>query len=229
VYQCINEIFAAQSGRVGKSTIFFVGRSRIIIVGVASCGHRVENMKYNPEIHHRQSIRLREFDYSQSGAYFVTICTKNKECLFGEIKDGEMGLNEFGGIVHMEWLQTAVIRENVELDVFVVMPNHFHGIILLSNTDCRGEVTSPNKMGSCNHVQGGGTPPLRKYTLGQIIAYFKYQSTKQINQIRNNPGVPVWQRNYYERIIRNQTELDKIREYVLENPMNWLNDENYKM
>ncbi len=161
-------------------------------------------MPYNPEIHHRRSIRLRDYDYSKEGAYFITVCIKNRECVLGKIENGKMTLDEYGMIVEKEWLRTETMCFNILMANYIVMPNHFHGIIII-NADCRG----------------GVTPPLRKYTLGQIVAYFKYQTVKQINQIRKTPGIPVWQRNYYEHIIRNKKELDNIRRYIEANPVLW--------
>jgi putative transposase len=193
-------------------------------------------MTYNSEIHHRQSIRLKGYDYSQPGAYFVTICAWNKECLFGEIVDGEIILNKYGEIVMKCWEAIPSHFVNVECDEFVVMPNHIHGVIFINN--CRGEVSSPfsevvapNSKTKTAPIhgretsEGGETPPLRKITLGQIAAYFKYQSAKQINQIRNTSGTPVWQRNYYEHIIRDDRELQAIREYIRYNPLKWNEDE----
>ena len=92
---------------------------------------------YKPEIHHRRSIRLRSHDYSSPGYYFITLCCKNRECLFGEIVDHKMILNDFGRIVHDEWMRSATIRKEIELDEFIVMPNHFHAIVLIH--DCRGD------------------------------------------------------------------------------------------
>lgn len=114
---------------------------------------------------------------------------------------------------------------------FIIMPNHMHGIISIAD-DCRGEVSSPLLKTETKTIkEGGETPPLhkniRKYTLGQIVAYFKYQTTKDINELRGTSGIPLWQRNYYERIIRNEIELNKIREYIANNPLNWESDENY--
>src|SRR5574340_1231665 len=91
-------------------------------------------MTYDPDIHKRRSIRLRDWDYSQTGAYFVTICTKDKKCFFGDITDGEMRLNEYGRIVEREWAQTHDLRQNVHIDEFVVMPNHFHGILVMEDS-----------------------------------------------------------------------------------------------
>ena len=112
--------------------------------------------------------------------------------------------------------------ENVQLDEIVIMPNHIHGIIVITekNNDftCRGEVTSPG-----GGKTGGETPPLQKPvpTLGKIVAYYKYQTSKLINQSRQTPGLPVWQRNYYEHVIRNENSLNKIRQYIMDNPLNW--------
>ena len=92
-------------------------------------------MKYNPEKHHRRSVRLREYDYSQPGAYFVTICTWDRECIFGNIINGEMELNEYGRIIEEEWLQTGYVRLNVEIDQYVVMPNHIHGILIITENN----------------------------------------------------------------------------------------------
>lgn len=158
-------------------------------------------MTYNPEIHHRRSIRLKEYDYSKAGAYFVTVCAWNRECLFGEIKNGEILLNELGDMVMKCWDSIPTHFPHVERDEFIVMPNHIHGIIIMNN--CRGGVPPPvplpipsvlpvpNKPIDIKAEEGGETPPLRRHTLGQVMAYFKYQSTKQINAIRNTPGVPL--------------------------------------
>lgn len=94
-------------------------------------------MTYNPDFHHRKSIRLKEYDYSQAGAYFVTVCAWKKECLFGEIRDGEMVLNDCGEIVRQEWMNTEIVRPKITLDEYVVMPNHFHGILIFLSR--RGE------------------------------------------------------------------------------------------
>ena len=98
--------------------------------------------KYNPNIHHRKSIRFKNYDYAQEGLYFVTICVKNHNCLFGKIISGKMQLNKFGEIIHDEWLKTSYLRSNICLHNFVVMPNHFHGILEivdnLMDVGCRG-------------------------------------------------------------------------------------------
>ncbi len=166
--------------------------------------------------HHRQSVRLKQYDYGQVGAYFVTICTHERECVFGEIIDTQMRLNEIGRIVEDEWRKTAKIRGNVELDVFVIMPNHLHGILIID--DGRGmarhaPTTMQRKFGQ--PIAG---------SLPTIIGAFKSAVTKRINKFRNTPGAPVWQRNYYEHIIRNEKDYLRIYEYILNNPAKWQED-----
>jgi putative transposase len=149
--------------------------------------------------------------------------------VFGDIVDGEMRLNAYGQVVTRWWDSICVHFPNVETDEFVIMPNHIHGLININSNICRGEVSSPFSSSiqkGESTGKGGVTPPLQKTNLGRIIAYFKYQSAKQINHIRNTPGFPVWQRNYYEHIIRNEDELCRIREYVINNPSKWPEDEN---
>lgn len=167
-------------------------------------------MPFYPQRHHRRSIRLRDYDYSQVGAYFVTVCTKNQKCFFGEIENGEMTLNEYGMIIEKEWLRTEKMRSNIQMDKYIVMPNHFHGIIIIN---CRGTLQrTPTK-------EQFGRPISN--SIPTIIRLFKSTTTKQINQIRKTPGIPVWQRNYYDHIIRNEKELHNIRRYIEENPILW--------
>lgn len=183
----------------------------------------VHMLKYNPKIHHRRSIRLKEYDYRRAGAYFITICSWNNECLFGSISDGKIQLNEYGQIVNVEWLQTGVVRPNVKLDTFIVMPNHIHGIIIL-NEDAR---TIQPVVGSPRRVAPTGRPngPVSG-SIGAIVGQYKSIVTKRINKMRNTTGFNIWQRNYYEHIIRNENELNRIREYIINNPTRWAEDEN---
>lgn len=203
-------------------------------------------MKYNPDIYHRKSIRLKGYDYSREGAYFITICTKGTECLFGEISEGIMRINLLGEMIRKWWVELTHRFNNIGLDEFIIMPNHIHGIIFIAD-NCRDGVSSlllknktqgqgdppPTEINSKQHggetKEGGETPPLlhkniRKYTLGQIVAYFKYQTTKDINESRGTSGIPLWQHNYYEHIIRNEEELSKTREYIQNNPLKWYLD-----
>ena len=183
-------------------------------------------MAFNPEIHHRRSIRLRDYDYSSSRAYFVTICTFERECLFGEVVDGVMRLNEAGQFVEMVWRSLPQRYQGIDVDAFVAMPNHIHGIIMIDEPV--GAIhESP---GSDKGVGAIHELPLRNrrnMTLPKVIGYLKMNSAKRINQSRNNPGTPVWQRNYYERVIRDERELDGIRRYIAENPARWDEDENH--
>src|SRR5437868_13402885 len=122
-------------------------------------------MAYNPLIHHRRSIRLKGYDYSQAGAYFITLCTYNREHLFGEIVDGNIILSEYGQIAFNEWARTSQIRPNVLLDVFVIMPNHLHGIILIRKGECNSPLRSPTN------------------TIGAMVRGYKSAVTKQINLV----------------------------------------------
>ena len=183
-------------------------------------------MKYNPEIHHRRSIRLKGYDYSQNGAYFITLCAQDRKPIFGKIVDGEMQLNQFGVIARDEWLKTAEMRKNIEMDEFSIMPNHMHGIIVIdarTGTVHRAPTNAPT-------VEKFGKPTSN--TIPTIIRGFKSAVTKQINTIQINAGVynlpeRIWQKNYYEHVIRNEASLNKIREYIMSNPLNWKEDDYY--
>ena len=175
-------------------------------------------MKPNPGRHRRRSIRLKDYDYSQAGAYFITICTQNGRYLFGDVVNSEIRLNELGQVVEIEWLKTAEIRENVELDEFVVMPNHFHGILVIIG-DGRGTACRAPTFEQFGKSLSGSLPT--------IVRSFKSAAAKHINEMRSTPGVPIWQRNYYEHVIRSEDDLNHIREYIVNNPVNWdLDEEN---
>jgi len=181
-------------------------------------------MKYNHDIHHRRSIRLKGYDYSQAGLYFITICTHNRENLFGEIVGAngicpEMVLNVYGEIVKNEWIKTTKIRSEIELYEFVVMPNHFHGIVEIRRGDRSAKGDQPVAL----TIKSG---PQQK-SIGSLIAGYKSVVTKQINILRNIPGVSVWQRNYYEHVIRDEKSYLKIAEYIINNPLHWLEDDYY--
>jgi len=175
--------------------------------------------------HHRRSIRLRGHDYSQSGFYFITVCTAQRECLFGNIVDGEMVLNEYGQMVRDEWAKTASIRREITLDEYVIMPNHFHGILVIA--DGRGD--RPVARTKTNSVAGTKpqSGPMPR-SIGAFVAGFKSAVTQRINTKRQTPRQPVWQRNYYEHIIRNDAELNNIREYIRNNPAQWELDDLYR-
>ncbi|MBI5484397.1 MAG: transposase [Deltaproteobacteria bacterium] len=195
---------------------------------------------YNPDIHHRRSIRLREYDYRNAGAYFVTICVFQRECLFGEVVDGEMRLNGLGLAAEACWQAITNHFPNVQLDEFVIMPNHFHGIMdIIGPVGAKqGSSASPGfgdngiiDGDSCKGEAGEAfASPLRDGTvsgsLGAILQNFKSVSTRKINKMRDNPGCPVWQRNYYEHVVRDETDLANIRKYIANNPLKWDLDEN---
>ncbi len=186
---------------------------------------------FNPEKHNRRSIRLKGYDYSQKGLYFITLCTKNKKHLFGEIINGANHLNQFGEIVREEWLKTTKIRSNISLGEFIIMPNHLHGIIKI-------DYQTPQQ---CNSIGEFRSP---SNTIGAIIRGFKGATTKRINQIRRDefeersstgellfapngrlfPNGSIWQRNYYENIIRNEQALINISRYIINNPKKWDKD-----
>ena len=172
-------------------------------------------MRYKQEKGERRSIRLTNYDYAQAGAYFVTICTFQRHCLMGEILMGAMDLSKIGQIVNEEWLRSPEIRTGVKLDIFQIMPNHIHGIVIFAQP-------APDD----NCVGAHSRAPLSRQprSLGSLVAGFKSASTKRINQLRGTPGLPVWQRNYYERVIRDDRDLDAIRHYIVENPAKWAED-----
>lgn len=184
----------------------------------------------NP-LHHRRSIRLRGFDYASENGYFVTLVTQARANLFGEIRKGEMALNELGTIAVEEWFKTKELRPYVELleDEFVVMPNHIHGIIWIvdtvgayCNTPLQMNTNLPQRMD--NESSEFRSPSIG---LGAIIRGYKSAVTKRINILRGTPAEPVFQRNYYEHIIGTEREYDRIAEYIVNNPINWcLDDEN---
>jgi putative transposase len=172
-------------------------------------------MRYDSGQHHRRSMRLKGYDYAQVGAYFVTVCVRNRECLFGEAVNGEMRLNDWGQIATACWREIAYHFPAVELDVFVFMPNHMHGIVVLTNVGARHAVPLPNTEQFGKPVSG---------SLPTIIRSFKSATTKRINEMRRTLGAPIWQRNYYEHIVRNEQELACIREYIATNSLHWALD-----
>ena len=168
--------------------------------------------------HHRRSIRLEGHDYASEGGYFITIVTHNRNCLFGKIVDDEMELNDFGKIILREWYRTGKIRPKIELieDEFVVMPNHIHGIIWITDFTGRGSLQRTPTTEQFQKPVSNSIPT--------IIRLFKATTTKQINLLRNTPGEPVWQRNYYEHIIRSERDYEEIANYISCNPAGWKYD-----
>jgi REP element-mobilizing transposase RayT len=184
-------------------------------------------LKYDPCEHHRRSIRLQGYDYAQAGAYFVTICTQNRECFFGDAEVGEMRLNDAGRMAQTVWEEMSIHYACVETDTFVVMPNHIHGIIVLVGAAPRGrpEYGSPLEKGRA--LDGGqprGVAPT--LSLAGVVHRFKTMTTKRYVDGVKQFGWPpfcgrLWQRNYYEHIIRDEDSLNRIREYIINNPLQW--------
>ena len=171
-------------------------------------------------MHHRHTIRLKEYDYASNGLYFITLCTHNKEKLFGDIINKAVVLNDFGTIVKQEWEKSSTIRKEIILHEYIIMPNHFHAIVELAAQDKENTLIG---RGDRPVAQNGPT----KKSIGALIAGFKSSVTKQINIIRNTPGKTVWQRNYYEHIIRDETNYMKIAEYIIYNAIKWKDDKYY--
>jgi REP element-mobilizing transposase RayT len=187
-------------------------------------------MAFNPDVHHRRSIRLKDYDYTQHGAYFITICTRNRERLLGSVQDGQIVLNDVGNIVESVWQGLPNRFPSVGLDAYVIMPNHVHGIIAVGaqliapcpvgrddKTDQEGAMNHAptivgNPAGAMNHAP----------TLGNIVRTFKAASTNVIRKSRA-PAF-AWQRNYHEHIIRDERSLNGIHRYIQVNPLLWLYD-----
>ena len=181
------------------------------------------NAPTRPEHRNRRSIRLPTHDYASPGAYFVTICTARRECLFGEVVEGEVRLSAIGAIVNDCWTEIQSHVTNVETDAFVVMPNHVHGILVIHDgrTDRRGvQLNAPTRPDAPTPANGPTSP---RNGLPVIVRTFKAAVTtlcRRLGQIDD-----VWQRNYYERIVRDDEELDRVRAYIRENPARWADDE----
>ena len=173
-------------------------------------------MPYDPNRHHRRSIRLKGYDYSQAGAYFITLCTQDRACLFGRVMNGEMRLNDAGRMVLAEWNRLPERFPQVVLDAFVVMPNHVHGILVITDPAPTVGATV-------------GATLVVAPTVGNIIGAFKSRVTVEYIRGVKTSGWPpfrgrLWQRNYYEHIIRNERALNAIRQYIMENPRRWHRD-----
>ena len=160
----------------------------------------------------RQSIRLKNYNYTKQGMYYITICVQHELDLFGSIKNGNVVLNDFGYIAETEWVKTHTIRKNINIDQYIIMPDHIHGILIINN-DRRGTVHR-----APTHERFGKPIP---NSIPTIIRYYKASVTRRINLLRNRPGNQIWQRNYYERILRSINEYYAIRKYIIDNPKNW--------
>jgi REP element-mobilizing transposase RayT len=187
-------------------------------------------MPFDPHIHHRRSIRLKGYDYSQVGAYFVTLVASHRECWLGSMLGDKVVLSEMGKVVKGCWLRLPK-SFNVQLDEWVILPNHLHGIIWILDSGM-GESTAQTGYHDSKSLPAVASPQQRPIetkpgSLGAILQNFKSMSTRKINQMRGTPGLRIWQRNYYERIIRNEDEWGRIRLYIQKNPAQWLEDMDY--
>ena len=202
---------------------------------------------YDPHKHNRRSIRLKGYDYRDCGTYFITVCAQRGQCLFGEVVDDEMHLNGLGQIVRECWEELAAHYAGVELDAFVVMPNHVHGMLWVVPVDAesakarRADLKSAPTVDIETSAPGGseradGTSPAPgkhdvpeiipvRHGLPEIVRGFKALSSRRINASRGTPGGRIWQRNYYEHIVRTEEALNDIRQYIRNNPLKWASDE----
>jgi REP element-mobilizing transposase RayT len=186
----------------------------------------VMQRQYLSEVHHRRSIRLTGYDYSQAGVYFITICTKDRECLFGDVVNGKMTINTWGEIVLTCWVALPQHYPHVDLDAFVIMPNHVHGVVLITHDLGVGAGLKPARTKPAR-TKPAPTNQMKRHGLSEIVRAFKTFSARRINESRGTPAVPVWQRNYYEHIIRDENELNRTRDYIQNNPAHWSEDENH--
>ncbi len=198
-------------------------------------------MRHNPQVYYRRSIRLPGYDYTQPRAYFITIVTQNRDCLFGQVVDDQMQLSCLGQVASREWERLARRFARVTLGAFVIMPNHVHGIIVLNDTLRRGAAgqTSDLRHSTPGHTVGNdphrsGCAPARDDTawgrvapgsIPAIVRAFKSAVTLRINLTRGTPGADIWQRNYYEHILRDDAELNRARQYIADNPLQWALDQ----
>jgi putative transposase len=178
-------------------------------------------MQSKPDKRYRRSLRLKGYDYTRVGAYFVTIVTERRNCLFGSIIDGAICLTSVGRIVQSVWNELPKHFSGIDTDVFVVMPNHVHGIICIADNP-RVLVGAQHAAPSKHRVPSN--PNVQPSSLGAIIRSFKSAVSKLYNEERGRSGLGIWQRNYYEHIIRDEKALISIREYIATNPARWSSD-----
>lgn len=192
-------------------------------------------MKFNPGIHRRKSIRLKGYDYSQAGMYFITICCQNKECLFGEIFNYEILLNDAGHMINKWYAELENKFPDIKCNIHIIMPNHFHCILINSGignpeTESVGadlRVCPPQVEHTGSQVEHTGSP------LHRVVQWFKTMTTNDYIRGVKNFGWKrfngkLWQRNYYEHIIRNAHSYEKIYNYITSNPSKWQEDKLYK-
>jgi REP element-mobilizing transposase RayT len=202
-------------------------------------GDKNEAKRYDPEIHHRRSVRLKGYDYSSTGTYFVTICVQDRAGLLGRIAHGQIILNEAGEMIEHWWNEMKNKYASIVIDGYMIMPNHFHGIIRIvgadlcvcpdndtnSTKDEQNEIVQDSQPIKCEHTGS----PLRRTTISNMVQWFKTMSTNEYIRHVKHDGWPafsgrLWQRNYYEHIIHGDRALRKIRKYITDNPKFWESD-----
>lgn len=192
-------------------------------------------MALNQNSLHRKSVRLVRFDYTQPGGYFITIVTSERQTLLGEIIHGEMQVSGIGQIIQQEWFRLPQRFRSIHLDEFVIMPNHLHGIIIIADVDGRGTAVDAHNriLGKTRRAPTEGVTTREQFgkpvsgSIPTIIRSFKSSTTLRINYLRQTQHGTIWQRNYFEHVIRNDLELERIRAYIRDNPLNWsLDSEN---
>ncbi len=168
------------------------------------------------------TLRLNGFDYTQAGYYFVTIVVKERECLLGEIVGEIMKLSDMGRIVAASWEWLGEQYSYVKLDEYIVMPNHVHGIIVIR--DAGNGVIASHRRGDSRIAPTPPSQVQKRKSLGRLVGAVKTVSAREVNLRRGTPGQPLWQRNYYEHVIRNEKSLAQIRQYIRDNPAKWASD-----
>ncbi|GAB5536732.1 MAG: transposase [Rubricoccaceae bacterium] len=173
--------------------------------------------------HRRRSVRLPAFDYGQPGLYFVTLCTFGRQPVFGTVRAGEMRRSAFGEIADEEWSRTPDLRAGVGLDAFVVMPDHVHLLFGIVGDDI-SPITANARRGTARCAPTPDDPTrqfgeMKPQSVPVLVRAYKSAVTRRIRQL--DPTVRVWQRGYYDRIVRNENEADAIRRYIAENPVRW--------
>jgi putative transposase len=191
--------------------------------------HEIHSNRYGES--HRQSIRLKGYDYSQRGYYFITVCTQGRWCVFGEIKKDRVVLNDAGKMVGRWWNELKNKYANIKIDEYVVMPNHCHGIINVIDSVGADQCVCPYNMGehTINKMGEHAGSPLQERPIYEMIQWFKTMTTNEyIRNVKQNRWEPfdgkLWQRNYYEQIVRDETSLRRVREYIINNPRQWQQD-----
>ena len=177
--------------------------------------------QYNPELHHRHSIRLRGYDYSSDGLYFVTVCTHERRLMFGNISGRAMILSPSGEIANRYWARITSHFDNVKLHEYTIMPNHIHGIIEIAGAINQGAINrAPTAAAAVGGIAGTMNPMLC-VSLSRIVRWYKGRTTYECRKMQMNFA---WQRNYYEHIIRTEQDYIHIAQYIDSNPATWRED-----